>query len=80
MDTYDLSAHKLEEVLDDFERSQKWASILVDDRTITIKNRTYSLATDFSWCIVKNEDEKKLYWRSSVGSRAMRLLDSKPIP
>ena len=80
VDDYDLSAHRLEEVLEDFERSQKWASILVDERTITIKNRTYSLATDFSWCIVKNEDEKKSYWRSSVGNRAQRLLDSKMIP
>ena len=69
VDNYDLSVHNLEEVLEDFERSQKWASILVDDRTITIKNRTYSLATNFSWCIVNNEDEKKSYWRSNVGQR-----------
>ena len=66
----------MEEHITDFEQNYQWSSIHIDNRTVTIRDKTFSLRTNFSWAIVTNEDQKKQNWRKSVGNRALRLLHS----
>ena len=49
---YDLSVHRMDDVIKDFEENYRWSSILVDNRTVTIRERTCSLTTNFHWDIL----------------------------
>ena len=56
----DLSIHpKMEEAIKKFDRNYPWASLLIDNRTLTISNLTVSLTTDFSYYSTREEDESK---------------------
>ena len=71
--------HSLEEIIEDFLKNQNWVSVPIDNRSITIKNYTYSTTTNFSWKLAKGKDENKQRWRNSVGRRVESLLSEQPI-
>lgn len=80
--TYDLSVHKIERLLHNFAAHMPWQQIVVDNRTITIMNRTYSTNTNFSFSITAiNESKKKNKKNLSLAAanRAEKLLHASPM-
>jgi hypothetical protein len=76
--TIDLSWHSLEDEIEDHSKNQKWASLPIDSRSITIQNCTYSTNTNFSWMLGEFDDEDKK--KSKIaGNVAEKLLYSLPI-
>lgn len=51
---YDLSVHKIDDLLQNFRDNSNWDSILIDSRSVTICDNTFSLNTDFSYKFKKS--------------------------
>lgn len=75
----DMTVHMMEEVIEKFTK-EYWSSMMVDSRTITLGEASFSTTTNFCWNINTNEDLKKTKWRKSVGHRTQRLLMTQPVP
>ena len=74
---FDLSVHQVETLIESFKEGS-WDSILIDNRSVTIKGYTFSLNTNFSYQFKRKRKEKT--WHRSVGKRKEILLSQQQIP
>lgn len=58
----DLSVHKIQELIENFDQNNLWDSILIDDRTVTIQSQTFSLNTNLNYVCRKSGQDNSQTW------------------